>query len=325
MSPAATEARGALPPCVVVTGPTAAGKTEVALALAARYRVRLISVDSVQVYRGMDIGSAKPDAETLARYPHALIDIRDPDQAYTAADFVADAESEIRRAAADGAIPVIVGGTAMYLRALRYGLDEMPRADAGFRRRIEARAREHGWAALHADLAAVDPVAARAIEPTDPQRIQRALEIQRATGRRPSEMRTGPGADRLRGSLLIVVCPADRGELHRRIARRWQRMLSAGLVEEVRRVAEAADWNPDLPAMRAVGYRQTLDCLDGKFALAELPSRGAAATRQLAKRQITAFRQWSGGLWYDPLNRRTNDRIIRRVGGISAGVDPSTP
>ncbi len=308
-----TEHREPLPPGVVVAGPTAAGKTEIALVLARRFPVRLISADSVQVYRGLDVGSAKPDRKTLARYPHALIDIRDPDQPYTAADFAADAEAEMRAAHAEGRLPVIVGGTALYLRALRYGLDPMPRADAALRERLSSRAEREGWAALHAELARIDPSAARSIRPGDPQRILRALEIHHVTGRRPSELRSGRGADRMRDSLMVIVASADRGALHRRIERRWEDMLHRGLIEEVERVADAVNRDRDLPALRAVGYRQTLDCLSGRFTLESLPARGAAATRQLAKRQLTAFRQWSGGLWYDPLNRRTNDRIIKRV------------
>jgi len=317
LNPETTDTAEALPAAVVVTGPTAAGKTDVALALAERFAVRLISVDSVQVYRGLDVGSAKPDRETLKRHPHALIDIRDPDEPYTAADFAADAGREMRDAARAGRLPVIVGGTALYLRALRYGLDAMPRADAAYRQQLAQRAGREGWPALHAELAGLDPDSARAIRPSDPQRIQRALEIHRATGRRPSELQSGRGRDRLRDSLMLVVAPADRGELHRRIGRRWERMLARGLLKETERVADAVGWRRDLPALRAVGYRQALDCLAGHFGRDELVVRGAAATRQLAKRQLTACRQWSGGFWYDPLNRRTNDRIINRVSGFS--------
>lgn len=314
-----------LPPCVVITGPTASGKTECALSLAQRFPVRLISVDSVQVYRGLDLGSAKPDRDTLARYPHALIDIRDPDQPYTAADFAQDAEAEITRASASGRIPVVVGGTALYLRALRYGLDSMPRADPAFRRMLLERAEQEGWPALHAELASLDPASGRAIRSGDPQRIQRALELHHVTRRLPSELRRGRGPDRMRNSLMIVITPADRAALHRRIEHRWNGMLERGLIEEVERVAEAAGWDPDLPALRAVGYRQTLECLSGRISRRDLPARGAAATRQLAKRQLTAFRQWSGGLWFDPLNRSTNDRIISRVGRFAGDADCAGP
>jgi len=314
-----------LPPCVVITGPTAAGKTEFALSLAERFAVRLISVDSVQVYRGLDVGSAKPDRQTLARFPHALVDIRDPGEPYTAADFARDAEAEIRSARAAGRIPVVVGGTALYLRALRYGLDSMPRADPAYRNRLAARGKREGWPALHAELADLDPASGRAIRPQDPQRIQRALELHHVTKQRPSELRSGRGRDRMRSSLMIVITPANRAALHRRIALRWEGMLERGLVEEVQRVAEAEGWNLDLPALRAVGYRQTLAYLSGSISRSELPARGAAATRQLAKRQLTAFRQWAGGLWYDPLNQSTNDRIIRRVGRFIGDADCAGP
>jgi tRNA dimethylallyltransferase len=314
-----------LPPCVVITGPTAAGKTEFAISLAERFPVRLISVDSVQVYRGLDVGSAKPDPETLARFPHALIDVRDPDQPYTAADFARDAEDEILRARASGQLPVVVGGTALYLRALRYGLDPMPRADPGYRKLLSERGARDGWPALHAELARLDPAAGRAIRPGDPQRIQRALELHHVTRRRPSELRSGRGPDRMRDSLMIVITPADRAALHRRIERRWERMLAYGLVDEVQRIAGGAGWNPDLPALRAVGYRQTIEYLSGRIPRRELPARGAAATRQLAKRQLTSFRQWSGGLWFDPLNHSTNDRIIKRVGRFAGDADCAGP
>jgi tRNA dimethylallyltransferase len=309
---------GVLPPSVVVSGPTAAGKTDIALEIARRFDVQLISVDSVQVYRGMDIGSAKPDAATLARYPHALIDVREPEQTYSAADFTRDAEREMRRAAGAGRLPVLVGGTAMYLRALRWGLDAMPAADPGIRRRLQAEASQRGWPALHARLGELDPASAERIRPSDPQRIQRALEICLVSGRPASSFRRGRGADRLAGSLLLVICPPDRAELHRRIGARFDAMLEQGLVGEVERLMARPGWDRRLPAMRAVGYRQVIDHLSGELDVRDLPARGAAATRQLAKRQLTALRRWHGGRWYDPLNRLTNDRIISLVGDMGA-------
>ncbi|MEX0915018.1 MAG: tRNA (adenosine(37)-N6)-dimethylallyltransferase MiaA, partial [Wenzhouxiangellaceae bacterium] len=216
MSP--TEAQGGrLPRGVIICGPTAAGKTEIALEIARRMPVRLISADSVQVYRGMDIGTAKPDAATLRRFPHALIDIRDPEQTYSAADFARDAAAEMVSARNAGQLPVVVGGTALYLRALRYGLDRMPPADAGLRQNIASGAAEAGWPAMHRRLAKLDPESARRIRPNDPQRIQRALEICLTSGRPASAFRHGRGPDRLAGSLMLVVAPADRSELHRRI------------------------------------------------------------------------------------------------------------
>lgn len=298
---------------MVVCGPTAAGKTGIALEIAGRFPVRLISADSVQVYRGLDVGSAKPPRDVLERFPHALIDIREPDEAYTAADFARDATAEIATAAGQGRIPVVVGGTALYLKALRYGLDPMPAADPEIRARIAAEAARRGWSALHRELAQLDPAAAERIGSGDKQRLQRALEIVRTTGRAVSEFHSGRGPDRLAGSVMLVVAAADRSVLHRRIERRWAEMLEQGLVDEVRGLLARPGLKRDAPAMRAVGYRQAVQCLDGAFGRSELAARGAAATRRLAKRQITAFRQWTGGMWYDPLNRTTIDRIINRV------------
>jgi len=302
-----------LPPCVIVCGPTAAGKTGIALKLAEIFPARLISVDSVQVYRGMDVGSAKPDPATLGQFPHALIDIRDPGQRYSAADFVADAEAEICRAASQGKLPLLVGGTAMYLRALRWGLDRLPSADPGLRKHLIQQAAARGWPALHRRLARLDPAAAERISPNDAQRIQRALEIcllsdgpaSRRSGRMP--------IDRLRASVSLVVAPADRRALHRRIDQRWSAMLEGGLIEEVRALLDSGLPAED-PVLRSVGYRQALAVVRGQMNDTDLALRGAAATRQLAKRQLTAFRQWTGGLWYDPLNPESIDRIIQRVG-----------
>lgn len=310
-----------LPPLVVICGPTAAGKTGIALEIARRIPIRLISADSVQVYRGMDIGTAKPDARTLAKYPHALIDIRDPEEGYSAADFVRDADAEIASARTAGVLPVVVGGTALYLRALRYGLDRMPSADVELRQRIVDEAAEAGWPAMHQRLARLDPVSGRRIRASDPQRIQRALEVCMASGRPASTFHRGPGPDRMAGSLLLVISPADRGELHRRIELRWSRMLELGLIDEVERLLSRPGLKRSSMALRAVGYRQTIQYLDGDIEHTELVDRASAATRQLAKRQLTSFRKWTGGLWYDPLNIRTIDRIIKQVTefGTSAG------
>ena len=310
--------RSKLPPAVVICGPTAAGKTEIALEIARRMPVRLISADSVQVYRGMDIGTAKPDARTLEKFPHALIDIRDPEQAYSAAEFACDAGAEIDSAWVAGALPVVVGGTALYLRALRYGLDAMPSADAALRQRIADEADEAGWPAMHQRLAGLDPESGRRIRASDPQRIQRALEICLASGRPASTFHKGRGPDRLADSLLLVTSPADRGQLHRRIEVRWSKMLELGLIEEVEQLVNRPGLTRSSMALRAVGYRQTIEYLDGAFEREELVDRASAATRQLAKRQLTAFRKWTGGLWYDPLNLRTIDRIISRVSEFGA-------
>ncbi|GAB4171121.1 MAG: tRNA (adenosine(37)-N6)-dimethylallyltransferase MiaA [Wenzhouxiangellaceae bacterium] len=301
------------PPLIVIGGPTAAGKTQIAIELARRFPVRLISADSVQVYRGMDIGAAKPDPETLARWPHALIDIRDPEQVYTMAEFVADAGREIAAAHRAGRMPVLVGGTPMYLRALRFGIDPLPGADPKLRARLEREAQSQGWAALHARLQRLDPDMARRIRPEDPQRILRALELCELTGQPASRLHTGPGPDRMRRGLHLVICPPDRAELHRRIGQRWSVMLESGFLDEVRRLLARPGVHPELPALRAVGYRQAVQVLLGHHPAGWLETAGAAATRQLAKRQLTAFRQWPAGLWYDPLNRDAIVRIINRV------------
>lgn len=307
----ASRRHSSLPPCIVLTGPTAAGKTALAYALYDHLPCRLISVDSAQVYRGMDVGTAKPDPAELRRYPHALIDIREPETVYSAAEFVADAEMRIAEARAAACIPVLVGGTTMYLKALRYGLDALPEADPDLRAELAARAEEMGWSAMHACLADVDAAAAERIRPSDPQRILRALEIYRITGHPPSQLWSGRGVDRMRDSLMVVVTPADRSELHGRIDRRWSVMLEAGLLDEVGALLERPGLDRDSPVLRAVGYRQAIQCLNGEIDRATLVQRGAAATRRLAKRQLTALRQWSGGRWYDPLNGTTFDRIIR--------------
>lgn len=306
--------RGTLPPTIVLTGPTAAGKTAAATALFEQLPCRLISVDSAQVYRGLDIGTAKMTADELARAPHDLIDIRAPEQVYSAAEFVEDAERCIAAAWAQGRVPVLVGGTTLYLKALRYGLDRLPGADRAFRERTEAEADESGWSALHERLVQIDPVAGLRIRPSDPQRILRALEIHELTGRPPSSLWTGRGPDRMRRSLHLILTPADRADLHRRIDRRWAQMLDAGFLDEVHRLLKRPGLDPSGPVMRAVGYRQAIQALNEEFDPAQLVERGAAATRRLAKRQLTALRQWTGGRWYDPLNRVTIARIIRCAG-----------
>jgi len=307
-----------LPPTLVVCGPTAAGKTGIALQLARSIPARLISADSAQVYRGMDIGTAKPDRETLRRFPHALIDIREPEQGYSAAEFARDAAAEIHSAATLGRLPVVVGGTALYLKALRYGLDAMPAANPALRHEIEREARLRGWPALHRQLADLDPESARRIGASDPQRIQRALEICFSSGRPASSFHHGRGPDRLVGSLMLVIAPAERHVLHQRIGQRWRAMLEDGLIEEVQALAERPGLSESAPALRAVGYKQAMEFLNGRFSREMLAERAAAATRQLAKRQLTAFRQWTGGLWYDPLNPKAIDRILARVEAFRA-------
>lgn len=281
----------------MLLGPTAAGKTDAAIALAERLRCHLINMDSTQVYRGLDIGSAKPPPSLLARCPHALIDIRDPAEPYTAADFVADADREVREALAAGKTPVLVGGAMLYARAFRDGLAALPRANPEVRAAIEAEAESQGWPKLHARLAEVDPVAAAGIHPHNGVRLQRALEVFEATGRPISDYwKAGgqsPAAKRLGAPLLeFAVVPEHRATLHRRIEQRFDAMLAAGFDEEVRRLRLRPDLHPRLPALRAVGYRQMWGHLGGEFDASEMCAKALAATRQLARRQLTWLRSW---------------------------------
>ena len=284
-------------PVLCLAGPTAAGKTAAALAIAVRHRVEIISVDSALVYRGMDIGTAKPSAAELAQVPHHLIDIRDPAQAYNAAEFVADANRLIAEIRDRGAQPLLVGGTMLYFKALFDGLDAMPAANPAVRAALEQQAAEQGWPALHAELARVDPATAARLPPGDSQRIQRALEVYRVSGRPLSELRAtksiAPEDHPVRTFRLISLEPADRSWLHTKIAARFDAMLAAGLVAEVRALRSRGNLSPQLPSMRCVGYRQAWQALDGEFPQAELRERGIAATRQLAKRQLTWLRSFS--------------------------------
>ena len=282
-----------------IAGPTASGKSALALELAAAWAARgirseIISVDSALVYRGMDIGTAKPSAQERAAVPHHLIDIRDPLHAYSAAGFVADAQRLIADIRARNAVPLLVGGTMLYFKALIDGIDELPRADAALRSQLEARGRAEGWPALHTELAGLDPVTAARLAPNDSQRIQRALEVCLLTGRPMSSLftsrTTAASAAPARAGKLISLEPDDRAWLHARIADRFDAMLAQGLVDEVLALRARGDLSPDLPSMRCVGYRQTWDMLDGVFPRAELRERGIAATRQLAKRQLTWLR-----------------------------------
>lgn len=309
-----------LPPAIIVTGPTASGKTGIALALAGRFPVELISVDSAQVYRGLDIGTAKPDADTLAAFPHRLIDIREPEEAYSAAEFVADAERAMHQSHAAGRMPLLVGGSVLYLRSLLYGLDAMPAADPAVRGEIAAEARRRGWPAMHAELERQDPAAAAAIAPGDPQRIQRALEVLRLTGRPASSFRRHNQFPRFE-SLRLVLTPSDRHILHRRITERFDRMIARGFVAEVEGLRQRPELHAALPSMRSVGYRQVWAHLDGECRLDDAVERAIAATRQLAKRQLTALRKLSGSLWHDPGRMRTIDWIFRQVGDFCQRLD----
>ncbi len=278
---------------IAILGPTASGKTGLAIALARQFDGEVISIDSALVYRGMDIGTAKPSMQEREGVPHHLIDLIDPVQSYSAARFRSDALAQAAAIRARGRLPIFAGGTMLYFKALREGLDDLPRADAALRAQIDADAAQRGWPALHADLARVDAPTAARLAPGDAQRISRALEIFRVTGR---PMSTLFDAGRVREALpfellTIALEPADRAVLHQRIARRFDAMLEAGLVDEVARLRTA--WpalSPDLPAMRCVGYRQAWEYLEGRIDRDQLRERGVVATRQLAKRQLTWLR-----------------------------------
>jgi tRNA dimethylallyltransferase len=288
------------PLAVFLMGPTASGKTALACELADKFALDIISVDSALVYRGLDIGSAKPDAATLRQHPHRLIDIRDPSQPYSAADFRDDALGEMASIAAEGRIPLLVGGTGLYFRALQYGLSDLPQADPDIRDRLAEEASSSGWAVLHARLAELDPIAAARIGPSDAQRIQRALEVIELTGKPLSAQQSAPPAPFGYRVLKLALLPEDRAALHARIAERFDAMLAAGFLDEVARLKSRADLHADLPAIRAVGYRQAWQHLDGAFDLAELRNYGIFATRQLAKRQITWLRSELDARIFDP-------------------------
>jgi tRNA dimethylallyltransferase len=297
---------GPTPRYIALAGPTASGKTAAALALATAHDIEIISVDSALVFRGMDIGTAKPSADELAAVPHHLINIRDPLHAYSAAEFVSDAHHLIADISARGKLPVLVGGTMMYFKALFDGLDDMPKANPAIRAQLEIEAAEKGWAALHQELAQVDPLTAARLNPADSQRIQRALEVYRASGQPLSSFHKSktiaPPADSTGATalndvkneatapLLISLEPQDRTWLHQRIAQRFDLMLASGFMEEMAALRARGDLHLDLPSMRCVGYRQAWEALDGLWPLAELRDKGIFATRQLAKRQITWLR-----------------------------------
>ena len=281
-------------PAVFVIGPTASGKSALALALARRFGGEIISVDSAQVYRGMDIGTAKPDAATRAEVPHHLIDVIDPTEAYSAARFRRDALAALAAIRARGRVPILAGGTMLYVKALREGLSALPTADAAVRAEIDRRAGRLGWPALHAELARVDPATAARLAPTDAQRIQRALEVHAVAGRPLSALQGAREASReLGASCLIALAPRERGTLHAAIAHRFAAMLAVGLVDEVRGLRARYALDAAMPSMRSVGYRQAWEHLEGRFGARALRERGIAATRQLAKRQLTWMRAMS--------------------------------
>jgi tRNA dimethylallyltransferase len=302
------------PPAIFLMGPTASGKTDMAVGLRQAFPVDIISVDSALVYRGMDVGTAKPGARTLALAPHALIDIRDPSERYSAAEFREDALAEMRGITARGRVPLLAGGTMLYFRALAEGLAPLPAADPEVRRRLKNEARANGWAALHERLARLDPATAERIHPNDPQRIQRALEVIELTGRRMSTLHEEQEASGHGYRLLkIVACPRPRSVLHERIAERWDQMVETGFLDEVRTLRQRGDLDREMPSMRCVGYRQAWAFLEGEIGREELREKALAATRQLAKRQLTWLRQETDALWYDPTEESARNAVFRKV------------
>jgi tRNA dimethylallyltransferase len=304
-------------------GPTGAGKSAAALALAQWLPAEIVSVDSALVYRGLDIGTAKPDAAMRARVPHHLIDILDPAQPYSAGQFVRDAVAAIEAIQARGRIALLTGGTMLYFHALLHGLAELPVADPDLRRELDERAARVGTAALHAELARVDAQAAARIHPNDPQRVQRALEVFYLTGQPISELQSGQRPP-LAGfpTVSIVLSPASRAVLHQRIEERFLAMMAAGFLEEVRALRARGDLNAQTPAMRAVGYRQLWAHLDGTYGLEEGVRRGIVATRRLAKRQLTWLRALTGAHWVEPSDDSAVDLIADLV-KVSSGPDAS--
>ena len=313
------------PRCIALMGPTASGKSAYALELAERLGGEIVSVDSALVYRGLDIGAAKPTRDEQARVPHHLIDVREPWQPYSAAEFARDARVAIDAILARGRIPILAGGTGLYFRALLDGLADMPEADPASREAITADADARGWAALHADLAVVDPAAAARIHATDAQRIQRALEVQRLTGRPISDWQRESTRVRFPARVLkLVLSPADRAVLHARIEQRFDVMLGAGFLDEMRalRALPQLRAHPaplELPAVRAVGYRQAWEFLDGACDAATFRARAIAATRQLAKRQFTWLRREVDARWFDPLAQRAqlDDAVAGFIGKLA--------
>jgi tRNA dimethylallyltransferase len=290
------------PIAICLMGPTAAGKSALALRLCQEFPFEIISVDSSQVYRGLDIGTAKPTPAEQARTPHRLIDIRDPAQAYSAAEFSADAGREIEDIRRHGRIPLLVGGTMFYFHALEFGLSELPSADAEIRVRLTDEAARAGWPALHQRLRAIDPVSAARIQPQDAQRIQRALEIHELTGQPPSEFAQAAPRERAPWSFIkLALFPGERAWLHARIAQRFAVMLEQGLVAEVEGLYRRGDLHPGLPSVRTVGYRQVWEYLTGAINYTEMTERALAATRQLAKRQLTWLRSYPDVYHFDPM------------------------
>ena len=287
------------PTVIFLMGPTASGKTALAIELVKRLPCDIISVDSALVYRGMDIGTAKPTAAEQAQAPHRLLDLIDPTETYSAADFRRDALREIESIVAQGRIPLLVGGTMLYYKALLEGLSPLPAADPLIRQAIETEAEQIGWDALHAQLQQIDPVSAMRIHPNDPQRLSRALEVYRISGKTLTELTQTKGEQLPYRTLQFAIAPTDRELLRQRIAERYKLMLSQGFEQEVRALYQRGDLNADLPSIRCVGYRQMWEYLDGQISYDEMVYRGIVATCQLAKRQMTWLRGWQNVTWLE--------------------------
>lgn len=314
-----------LPPAILLMGPTASGKTALAAALAEKLGCEIVSVDSAQVYRHMNIGTAKPDAGLRARVPHHLIDLVEPHESYSAARFRDDALIAMREITERGNIPLLCGGTMLYYQALTAGLSDLPEADPAIRLVIDSMAADSGWAALHGELARVDPETAARLEPNDAQRIQRALEVYYLTNKPLSTLISKPKYVYFPYSpIRIALIPSDRAALHARIAQRFEVMLELGLIGEVRRLRDRYALDPAMPSMRCVGYRQVWQYLDGAFGLAALREKGVAATRQLAKRQLTWLRAMKDVTAFDCLAADLDDQVYaflkRELEAVSAAV-----
>ncbi len=302
------------PPVICLMGPTASGKTALAMALHDALPCDIISVDSALIYNNMDIGTAKPTADELSRYPHRLINLRDASQSYSAADFCHDALAEIAKIRANNRIPLLVGGTMMYFKSLIEGISPLPAANHEIRQKIEQQAGEHGWLALHEELLKIDPVAGERIHPNDPQRIIRALEVFRLTGSTLTELTQIKG-EKLSGDILqFAITPSERSILHQRIELRYQQMINQGFEQEVIKLKARNDLHEDLPSIRCVGYRQMWQYLNNEYDHNEMIFRGVCATRQLAKRQLTWLRNWPNLHWLNTEDESNLSQILAAVG-----------